>query len=204
MGKVDFFTTGWGKCQCRFLKVHCGNVVKFKNKGIFNQNSWLVADATVTSELSIQLKCEFEVSMEKLCRFCQSENEENHQSLRGWKWMKWKLTCLPEVFSSNSYLLMQRYRRGKHGVWLWGGNENGMSLPGANISYSVLIFPFFIISQRKSLFHYLLIKFSLFHLRKFAKSVEARVSFCKTPLDGNVEPKSSVQLQDRKENRSDI
>lgn len=40
--------------------------VKFKNKGIFNQNSWLVAEATVPSELSIQLKCEFEVSMEKL------------------------------------------------------------------------------------------------------------------------------------------
>lgn len=29
------------------------------NKGIFNQNSWLEADTTVPSELSIPLKCEF-------------------------------------------------------------------------------------------------------------------------------------------------
>lgn len=55
--------------------------VKCKNKGIFNQNSWLEADTTVSSELSIQLKCELKLSMEKLAG---SVNQKMRKTIKVW------------------------------------------------------------------------------------------------------------------------
>lgn len=53
--------------------------VKFKNKGIFNQNSWLVADATVPSEPSIQLN----VNLKCLWRnFAGSVNQKMRKTIK--------------------------------------------------------------------------------------------------------------------------